>query len=289
MNLLITGGTGTLGRQLLPALLKKPGLHPRLLSRRSAPPRPDIETATGDVTQPETLRPALENIDTVLHLAALTHSRHARDYFTVNTEGTRNLLNACEAAGVRRFFHMSSRAANQNGGAYSESKWQADAAVRDSSLEWTILKPAEVYGGGSNEGIAQLAGWIDRWPVLPIIGGGDYTMSPVHVEDVIAATVQAVTLPGLASETFVLGGPETMTFNHLADRLCSVRKKHPCKIHLPAAFMQGVVSVLSACGLGGMVPDQIPRLLCEKESDIANAREKLGYNPRSLEQGFPAR
>ncbi len=286
MNLLITGGTGKLGRQILAELANRPDVRIRALTRNATSAFPEIETAFGDLTQPATLQAATENIDTVLHLAALTHSRQEERYFKINTEGTHNLLEACQAGGVRRFIHMSSRAANPEGGAYSKSKWLADEAVRNSPLDWTLLKPAEVYGAGTDEGIGQLIEWIDRWPVVPVIGDGEYTMSPVHVRDIVSGTINALSHSGLRGKSLVLGGPEEMSFNDLVDRLCAFRKKHRYKIHLPVVLMQGIVISMVALGIGNIVPDQIPRLLCSKDADTGEARSLLQYDPRPLEAGL---
>jgi len=223
----------------------------------------------------------------VIHLAALTHSSDRDDYFKVNAEGTKNLIEVCQRNKVSRFIYMSSGAAHPKGGAYSESKLAAERWVRESTgLCWTILRPREVYGTGGREGINQLIRWVQRLPVIPVIGNGCYSMSPVYIDDVVSATVGAVFQTDAIQDTFDLAGPEDLAFVALIDRLSAYFSVRVTKLFIPVFFVQGVVSLLKAVKVNTLVPDQIPRLLCDKSYPENPEISLLNYRPRNLEEGL---
>jgi nucleoside-diphosphate-sugar epimerase len=286
MNILVTGASGSFGKQLIPALLKRENAKIRVLEHCSPVDLPGCERMSGELGDLDSLLTATSGIDLVIHLAALTHSPNREDYFKVNAEGTKNLLSACVRNKITRFLYMSSGAAQPEGGAYSESKLAAELLVKESGLRWTILRPREVYGTGGKEGINQLIHWIGKWPVIPVIGNGRASMSPVFLGDVISATVEAVFNSDASGKSFELAGPDDMEYVALVDRLSAYFGVRRMKLFLPVILIQGVTLFLKAVKVNSLVPDQIPRLLCDKSSPENSAIPLLNYYPRKLEDGL---
>lgn len=119
----------------------------QVLIHHSAVNFENCEMVRGDLNEPTSLVRTTENRGTVVHLAAVTHSNREENYFKVNKEGTKNLLDACNRNGVKRFIYVSSRAAHPKGGGYSESKFQAEELVKSSGLSRIILRPATKFPG----------------------------------------------------------------------------------------------------------------------------------------------
>jgi nucleoside-diphosphate-sugar epimerase len=288
MNLLITGASGSLGQRLLPALLARGQVTIRTLAHRAPVESSTCEVVQGALGNLDSLIPATTGIDAVLHLAALTHSADQGDYFKVNAEGTKNLLEACRRNNVSRFIFMSSGAAHAGGGAYSESKLAAEQAVQHSGLQWTILRPREVYGTGGREGINQLISWVRKFPVIPVIGNGCYQLSPVFIDDVLSATVETVFRADVSETTFNLSGPEDLAFSALIDRLAVFFGRSVGKVFIPIALLRIGIPLLNGLNIQFMVPDQIPRLLCDKPSPQVLEIPSLQFRPRKLEDGLRA-
>jgi nucleoside-diphosphate-sugar epimerase len=286
MNILVTGASGSFGKQLIPALLKRENVKIRVLEHCSPVDLPGCERVSGELSHLDSLMMATPGIDTVIHLAALTHSPNREDYFKVNAEGTKNLISACARNKVTRFLYMSSGAAHPEGGAYSESKLKAEHWVKESGLPWTILRPREVYGTGGKEGINQLILWVGKWPVIPVIGNGRASMSPVYFDDVISATVEAVFNSEASGHSYDLAGPDDMAYVALVDRLSAYFGVRRMKLFLPAFFVQGVAIFLKLAHVHALVPDQIPRLLCDKPSPEKSTIPLLNFYPRKLEDGL---
>lgn len=281
MKILVTGASGGLGRHLLRYLAGHKGLEVRALVHRS--PVGSTNGTTGDLLDIDSLVQATEGVDMVVHLAALTHTNRMEDYYRVNVDGTGNLLRACATNGVKRFIYVSSRAASRNGGSYAESKAQGEDLVKGSGLLWTILRPSEVFGPDSPDAINKLILWIRKFIFVPVIGDGGYTLSPAYVDDVIEAIGRCILNPE-EGKTWVLSGPEEMSFTELVDRICGFLRVSRFKVFVPVFLAKWMVEILIWIGIEFLVRDQIPRLLCDKSDDAAPPPPN--YHPRKIEQGL---
>jgi nucleoside-diphosphate-sugar epimerase len=237
--LFLTGGTGFIGRQLLARLALHPSLHVRCLSRGATGvpgPTSGLEIVVGDLCVPATYSEALRGSDLVVHLAAATGKARPAEYSAVNVGGTRALLDACRRADVRRLIFVSSIAAtyqDKTAYYYAQSKQQAEQAVRDSGLNYLIVRPTLVLGPGSplwNKLVA-LAGL----PVMPVFGDGQVRVQPIHVNDVVTFLMSMIEDPTLPDGAIDLGGPDVVTFETLLRRIRRALNGRDGPImHLPA-------------------------------------------------------
>lgn len=160
-TLLLTGATGLIGSRLLPRLADA-GYDCRALVRGDAAPAGGT-AVRGDLTDPASLRPAVEGVDAVVHLGALFRTEDEEAIWTINQDGTRNLVAAVKAHAPGARVVMASTGnvydadATRPGretdachptAAYPASKIEAEAILRDSGLTWTILRLPFVYGDG---------------------------------------------------------------------------------------------------------------------------------------------
>src|SRR5512140_3386552 len=115
--ILVTGASGYVGNNLVRRLVQlgKPVRamvgQPEKALARLGDVEPKIEIVKGDVTRPETLAEWMDGVDTVIHLVAIAIAKGSRTYEAINTQGTINVLEAAQAAGVRRFLNMSQNGA----------------------------------------------------------------------------------------------------------------------------------------------------------------------------------
>ncbi len=147
MTIAITGGTGFVGQAVLDAA-ERQGLALRALSRR--PPdgaRKGVDWVSGSLSNKASLAELVRGAGTVIHIAGLTNTPDPSEFETANVAGTRMLLDAAWAAGVRRFVFVSSLSAREARlSAYGASKAKAEALVAASGFDWTIVRPPAVYG-----------------------------------------------------------------------------------------------------------------------------------------------
>ncbi len=222
MRVFLTGGTGFVGSEVLRQLteaghevraLVRPGSEGKLAIHNG------VEVQRGDVTQPETLQGALSGCQAVINLVGIIREYPAKGitFQRLHVAGTRNLLAAAGAQGVRRYLQMSANGTRENAdSAYHRTKWLAEEAVRASRLDWTIFRPSLIFGPGS-EFVEMLAGLVRRLPIVPVIGDGQYRMSPVAVEDVAASFARALEQPAAVRQTYHCCGPTAYTYDEVLD------------------------------------------------------------------------
>ena len=149
-TVLVTGASGFVGSHLLPelvgaghrvvALVRSQRAGERVMRGIPAADAANVELRTGDVDRPTTLSAALAGVDAVVHLAAIPRDWNGgRKLLAVNLGGTRNVIAAMEASGVRRLVHLGALGVEDREKLhYARSKARAERAVMESGLDWTI-------------------------------------------------------------------------------------------------------------------------------------------------------
>lgn len=147
----VTGGTGFVGSRLID-LAVEAGHQVRALTRRDQPARDGVTWIHGDLDAMAALTELCTGADAVIHVAGVVNAPDREGFAHGNITGTANMLAASKAAGVRRYVHVSSLASREPAlSAYGWSKGEADTLVRDSGLDWTIVRPPAIYGPGDLE------------------------------------------------------------------------------------------------------------------------------------------
>jgi uncharacterized protein YbjT (DUF2867 family) len=261
---LVTGGTGFVGPHVVHALraretpvralVRKPARASRLAAW-------GVELATGDVTDPDSLRAACEGVDTVVHLVAIIRGKPA-DFERVMTGGTRNVVAAAEEAGVRRFVLASALGLDERSKdavPYFAAKWEMERAVRESGLEHVIFRPSFVFGrdGGVLPTFIRLARYA---PVTPIIGPGRQRLQPIWVEDLAEYYALAVTEQMGTNQTFELGGPEAVSWDEFWQRLKRVLGARRPSVHVPFGLMRAQAAVTERLPGAPVSRDQLTML-----------------------------
>jgi uncharacterized protein YbjT (DUF2867 family) len=150
-SLAITGGTGFLGGHVLRVAAER-GHSIRALARKPQLPRAHVEWVQGALDRPESLAELIEGADAVIHIAGAVNAPTLPGFVAANVTGTATVITAAEAAGVRRFIHISSLSAREPDlSNYGWSKAASEAVLRQSSLDWTIVRPPAIYGVGERD------------------------------------------------------------------------------------------------------------------------------------------
>jgi NADH dehydrogenase len=248
--ILVTGASGFVGRHVV-AALRADGHEVRALVRDAG--KAGTDAVVGDVTNPLTLRAAVADCDTVIHLVAIRQGRR-EDFQRVMVEGTRNLLGAAREAGVKRFVHMSAlgtSAESKDAVPYFGAKWAQEQDVKSFGLPYVIFRPSFIFGkdGGILPTFATLAKVA---PVTPIVGSGRQRIQPIWADDIGAYFSKAVHLEAATNQTFELGGPDAVTWNEFWERLKRARGSSRPSFHVPVGLMK--LNALVTERLPGNIP-----------------------------------
>jgi uncharacterized protein YbjT (DUF2867 family) len=274
MRILVTGGTGVVGRSTVTALVQR-GHVVNLLSRHA---RRDAEQWAqgvhpfpGSVTAAAAIAPAAVGCEVVLHLAGIVDESGAETYERVNVEGTRNVVREAERARIRRFIFVSSLGADRGNSSYHQSKRKAEAIVRTFNGEWLVIRPGNVFGPG-DEQISLLLRMIRTLPTLPVIGDGNQRFQPIWHEDLAELLSRAVERDDLHGRELDVAGGELTSQNDLIDRLSRITGRTLPRIPVPEMLTSLGLRLASAVGVGVAFNESQLRMLTEG-NDIPAGRE----------------
>ena len=239
MKVLVTGATGFVGPKVVHALRAR-GADVRALVRR--PERAarleglGAELAAGDITDPASMRAALDGCTHVVHLVSILKGSPI-DFERLMTQGTKDLVAAAKDAGVERFVLMSSLGTDEttkDAIPYYKAKWAMEQAVAGSGLEYTTFRPSFIFGPGG--ALPMFMTQVRYSPLVTVIGSGGQRIQPIWVEDVAEYFARAVDLPEAANRTFEIGGPDVVTWNELYLTIARVLGKHRRLAHIPTGL-----------------------------------------------------
>ena len=288
-SVLVTGGTGFLGRYLVPALRDR-GLAITVFARPASDAtrleRAGIPVVRGSLTDQSDLARALGGHDKVVHLAAATDVTDPSVNWQTNVEGIRSLIAAGQEQGVRRVLFFSSTCAGRtHRDAYGETKLEGEKLFAESGLAVTTFRPTMIYGFGSRE-FATFVNAVRRLPIVPIIGRGTHWLQPVSIHDVIPAVVAALERDVAIGKTYDIAGPAHISMNDLARLTASVMGRR-LLLHLPVRLcMLGAKLLGLLFRRPFLTVDQVLAFVQDTEVDISSAREDLGFAPRPIDQGL---
>jgi nucleoside-diphosphate-sugar epimerase len=315
-RVLITGATGFLGQEVARRLVARAGVHLRALVRSddAAQPLADlgVEIHPGDLRETTSLAGAARGIDLVIHLAAVHRGGNLRrtDFWQVNSEGTKRLLQEAVRAGVRRFVYVSTagvlgnvrpnRLGTEADAAkprdlYEVTKWRGEQAVRriahSDGLEAVIVRPAAVYGPGERR-FLKLFRPIARRRFV-VIGSGEHRLHFIHVADAAEGILAAAMSPDARGETFLLADSSPIRIGDLVRLVASALGVPPPSLRIPYAPVYALALACEGlCRPFGLAPPLYRRRLAFFGTERAYSTRKLaevtGFRARTeLATGIP--
>ena len=294
-TVLVTGASGFVGSHVIPALLgdghaivalvRDDAAGSRVVRRLPVADRTRVTIRTGDVTRVGTLAPAMTGADAVVHLAAIPRDRNGgADLRLVNTEGTRNVVGAMAASGVRRLVHLGAMGvADDPALHYASSKARAEALVRASSLDWTVLKPSLLWG--ERDGFFNIvAGLVRVSPlVVPVPGLGRSRFQPLAVDDLGRIVARCLADPSTVGATYELGGPRIWTYREITREVLAGMGAHRLVVPVPIAVIRVVARTAEAIRLPFPVAtDQLRQLRLDNVGPLDGVERAFGFAPLDM-------
>jgi NADH dehydrogenase len=278
------GSSGFVGNRLA-ARLEAQHVPHRLLARR--PSRPGEVKA--DLTQPESLRPALEGCRVVVDCAAVTADRKERrrgEYQLVHVVGTRNLVSAAREAGVERIVVLNGLGTQPGRpGSYMQTRWEMLEAVRNSGLGWVSVQPSILFGRGATFQTA-IAGLARMSPVLPVPGDGRLCVQPFWVEDLATCLLMCALEARWDGRTVELGGPERLSMRELFGLIARAAGKRRPILALPLRLARLQAHLMSVLPKPPLTPAALELFEFDNCTDADAVEREFGFRPRSVGDHF---
>ena len=219
MKVAITGATGFVGSHLT--------------TRLTSEGHDVVSTARRDLGDVDQLTAVFAGCKAVAHCAGINREIGEQTYARVHVEGTRNVVEAAKNAGVEKMVLMSFlRARPGCGSPYHESKWEAEEIVRNSGLDYTVIKAGIVYGRGDHM-LDHLSHALHTFPVFGLVGLKEKSIRPLAIEDLIHVMRAALVDRRMKRQTIALLGPEEIYLSEAVRRVAEVVGKQPFMFPLP--------------------------------------------------------
>jgi nucleoside-diphosphate-sugar epimerase len=302
---LVTGATGFTGGRLAEELRRRG--HPvRALVRPGSDVAPlaeaDIELCEGQLVRREDVRRATQGVSVVYHIAAAYREAKHPDayYFDVNVGGTRNVLEAARAEGVRRVVHCSTAGvhgevtaipADENapfnpGDVYQDSKLEGERLALEEfsrGVPGVVFRPVGIYGPGDTR-FLKLFRNVAKGR-FPIFGSGEVLYHLTYIDDLVDGIIGCGEVAGIEGEVFLLAGPRYTTLNELVALVAEAVGRPAPRLRLP---LWPLLTAAYLCEMTfrplGLDPP-LHRRRCDfftknRAFTSAKARARLGYEPK---------
>lgn len=242
--ILVTGGTGFVGRALVRQLVSA-GYPVRLLIRPS-PTTPNLprgvslEVAVAALSDERSLRAAMRGVDVVFHLAGAEHQGARADLFGTDIKGTETLARAAAEQGIRRFFFVSHLGADRASAfPIFKAKAIAEEYIRKSGVPYTIFRAAILYGPEDHftSGLARL---MSLSPAIFFPSRSDTLVQPLWVEDLITSMVWSLDNEATIGQTYEIGGGEFFTVREVMDIVMKTIGRRHILLPLSMPYLRGL-------------------------------------------------
>lgn len=311
MEILVCGAAGFVGQAITHSLLGA-GHHVRALTRspeaatrkftssdvaRDALASGRLAPVRGDVTDARTLVSAVTGAEVVIQATQFEGAPVERpaDHLTyeeVDHRGTVNLLQAISSTEqTPRFLYMSGITVHAGATRpWDAAKWRAEEAIRQSGLDWSIVRSCWAYGPG-DKALNRILGYSDLLPFVPVFGDGRQRLTPVFVRDIGRLFATLVDDPTHSRDTvFGLGGPDEVTLDgFLRAALDQMGRRRPI-LHIPVLLGRSQARLLQMLPWRPLTPDAVDFVAQEGAATSAERRllsERFpGFETTTLRQGL---
>lgn len=241
--ILVTGGTGFIGRALILHLVEM-GYEVRTLLRPSpiSPGLPrgvPIEAVICSLKDERGLRAALKGVDAIFHLAGAERKGTQADLTGVDIEGTQSLARVASDSGVDRFFYLSHLGADR-ASAYTllKAKGIAESHIINSGIKYTIFRSALIYGP-NDQFTTEIKRMLKISPGIFLLpGNGSTLIQPLWIDDLVTCLGLALDDPYMTNRIISIGGPEQLPFRQIIETLCDILHFRRSIIPVSSAYLR---------------------------------------------------
>lgn len=274
MKVLLTGSTGFIGQHIDKAL-QQAGHNVTPITRRQG-------IDFNQLLEPNQWLAHVEAIDVVINTVGIIAETTGQSFERLHYQAPAALFRAAQQVGVKRIIQISALGADaQAFTPYQCSKKAADDVLRQLELDWFILRPSLVYGAGGKS--SALFKWLATLPIIPLVGNGQQRIQPVHISDVVATVMQALTATPTQQTLDVVGAYPLTFVEWLQIMRQQAGKKKALTLPTPYSLMLKQAALLRYV-VPMLHPDNLRMLQAGNVADVKPLADFLGRMPLSVTQ-----
>ncbi|HCC23190.1 TPA: hypothetical protein DF272_03360 [Candidatus Falkowbacteria bacterium] len=292
--ILVTGGSGFMGSRLVKKLVAD-GHQVKAMVIANDPLLKNLEgvncqTVIGDITNPESLKPLMQGVKTVFHLAAVMVSNNKDLFRKINLDGTKNVVDAAVEAGVEHFVYISAAAANYaTRTTYGDTKIEAEKfMVKTNQTNFTIIRPTLLYGPDGGQEFVLYFKALNKFPLIaPVVGLGQSRKRLVWVEDIITGLSQLVNKPIAYGKLYNFSGGSDYSMWETTKKVLAWLNINKPMIPIPVFLCYFFAWILSLTSKKPLLKrDTILGVTMDANFSFDDAKRDIGYSPVTLEEGL---
>ncbi len=293
VNVLVTGGNGFVGRNLVKELSKRKRIKVTVFDR-SIGNNPNVKYINGNITNTKAVANAVKGQDYVYHLAAIIDEKKPKEQiFDVNVGGTVSILEACRKEKVKRLVYLSTAGVIRDSNNiqdekslygpitnYEKSKTLAEKTVieyyKRHKIPVIILRPALLYGPNTYWNIIL----NEALKNFPVIGTGENKWHMLYIRNLIPLLIKART-KGKNGRIYLVADDEALTYEDMYKIIREELEINKEPIHIPVWFAKFIAFLYKTTGNKSIVSrSHIDRLIKNKWYKITKAKRELSYKPK---------
>lgn len=275
--ILLTGATTHTGSKLAHYLIEK-GENIRCITRNDEKlnylPNQGEEIKIGDLNDEKFMEECFEGVSAVINIAHISFAPM--------------IIKACVKANVKRVIFMSSTRRYTK--FHSESAIKvinSEEQIRNSNLDYTIIRPSMIYGDQRDNNITHLVNFIKRHKTFPMIGNGKNLVQPLFVWDLVYTIYNVLKNDKTIRKEYILSGPQAIEYDYMLKTIADDINKKIYIIHAPYKLMYFIAKIYTLFSKKPLLTlEQVQRFGEDKCFDISKAKQELGFNPTSFEEGI---
>jgi nucleoside-diphosphate-sugar epimerase len=278
MRLFITGASGNTGRAFLERLFHSPASAGTdvVCLRLPGDPRGDlsrypVHVVEGDASDPASLRAVYDGPRAIVHISSIFHAKAV-------VEGCRPASRIVAVSSTGRFSRHRREAGRIAAG---------ERLVEESGIPWTILRPTMIYGTQYDRNISKVIRLIERRRFMPLPGGGRSLFRPVTADDLAGALLACLERDVSIGKAYAISGGSAHTLREIVSMAAELMGRRVTFVPIPLRGVVLAARMLAAVGVStGVRPDQLLRLLEDKDFDHDEAAADLGFSPVPFAEGL---
>jgi len=282
----IAGGTSFLGKRVVEKLLNK-NKELRCLFRSEAAKHillslqeksgKKLDLSVGNLLSADSLIYGLKDTDSAIYMVRLEY-----------VEFVKNFINAALKCRLKRAVFISSTTVLLPGeNKLKKLKLESEELIKNSGLDFTILRPSMIYGGSGDNNFYKMLNFIKNKGFFVIFGSGKNLIQPVYVDDVADAISEVLENPVTIGKTYEICGKNALEYNEMLKIVKSKLKRNFKIIKLPIGASKLAVNFYKRIvKKSDFNSDQIERMKINKAYSYADAQKDFGFTPVSFEEGI---
>jgi len=299
MQVALFGGTGFVGGYLTGALIAA-GHTPSLLVRENSVSKirhaEGCRLTVGDIASQRAIETTLNGCDALIYNIGILREfrKQGITFEELHFRGVRRVVEAAKRLNVTRALLMSANGVKSPGTPYQDSKFRAEEFAKESGLNVTVFRPSVIFG--DSQGLLEISSQLYNdlvKPPLPAVGfhtgwnpkGNGVVMSPVHVKDVASAFVNALSNDSTIGKTYLLGGPEVLTWAEMIRRIATAVERDKWIMPMPIGVMKFGATLFDWLPFFPATRDQLTMLAEGNAVDPAAIESLIGRAPLAFTPG----